>query len=512
MARVRLLLAIALALGACDKKKPDAPPPTTPEAPKPAGLELATLKAHLEFLAADAQQGRPPGTEADKRVQDYIAGALKQAGLEPGFGGAYAQDFEVTNGVRVRKGGQTTVDVSGLQVPHHLVPYTGDTSQSGPAVAKFVFVGWGLDYSRLGNKVKGRVAVALYGGPDPHADPSKVRPAAKVIAARDRGAVGVIIWDPTSDIVPHNSGDWNDMQIPVLYVSSQGSSNLVQAFGGKAPEGAVDPRKPGIKPGRVTRKKGTLQVDVEPVRLSTANVAGVLRGNGSTDKVVVIGAHMDHLGLGTSSSLAPGEREVHNGADDNASGVAVMLELCRALGKEPEEKRPYDAFCVAFGAEEMGLLGSKFLVENLDKVAKERIISMVNFDMVGRMREQTVTVAGAGTSSVWSELIAAHKGSLSVVENEDGYGPSDHGSFYEVGIPVLHFFTGPHEDYHKPSDDLDKINFEGALEIGTMAFSIVRALGEKKIEPDYVKTKRKSKVGARSFRVRWGRCRTTRAA
>jgi hypothetical protein len=512
MVRNRLLVPVVLALAGCPDK-PDQPtqPPVAAAPQQPVALQREALEAHVQFLADDAQQGRPPGTDADRRVQDYLANAMKDAGLKPGFGGDYKQTFEVTDGVTLREGGQTALDISGVPIPHHLVPYTGDTSQTGPAVAKLVFAGWGIlgengpgDWKGIERKVKGKIVVVLHGGPDPHIDPTRVRPAAKVIAARDRGAVGVVIWDPTNDVAPHNDGDWNDMKIPVLFVGTAGNDSLVRAFGGKPPTGDVDPNKPGIPRGKVTAKKGTLEVDVEPVKLTTANVAGVLPGDGSTDKVVVVGAHMDHLGMGSHTSLAPGETAVHNGADDNASGVAVMLELCRSLAGVPAEKRPYDVFCVAFGAEEMGLLGSKFLVENMDKVARERIVSMINFDMVGRLREQTVTVAGVGTSSVWGKLVDAHRGSLKVAATEDGYGPSDHGSFYEAGIPVLHFWTGSHDDYHKPSDDTDKINFDGALAVGTMALQIVIALEEGKLVPDYLKTQPTMRTGARDFRVSLG--------
>ena len=506
-----LLLPAAALLAACPDKTqtPPSNPPVDPAPKTVVEISRTTVEAHVQFLADDAQQGRAPGTDADRRVQDYVAKAMKDAGMQPGFGSDYRQTFEVTDGVTLREGGASMVDIAGVSIPHHLVPYTGDTSQTGPAVASFVFAGYGIpdengpgDYKGIERKVQGKVVVVLWGGPDPHIDPKRVRPAAKVIAARDRGAVGVVLWDPTNDTPPHNDGDWNDMKIPVLFVGSSGNEAIVKGFGGRAPTGPVDPAKPGIARGKVTAKRGTLQADVEPVRISTANVGGVLEG--STDKVIVVGAHMDHLGMGAHTSLAPGERAVHNGADDNASGVAVMLELCRAMASVPEDKRPFDLFCIAFGAEEMGLLGSKYLVENMDKVARERIVAMINFDMVGRLREQALTVAGVGTSSVWAKLVETHRGALKVAATEDGYGPSDHGSFYEAGIPVLHFWTGSHEDYHRPSDDVGKINFDGAVDVGTMALAIVRELEAGKVEPDYLKTKPAMNQGGRDFRVSLG--------
>ncbi|MBL4685189.1 MAG: M20/M25/M40 family metallo-hydrolase [Nannocystaceae bacterium] len=246
-----------------------------------------------------------------------------------------------------------------------------------------------------------------------------------------------------------------------------------------------------------------MTVPIEPVIRKTANVAGVLKGNGSSKRTLVIGAHMDHLGLGTSSSLAPGEHAVHNGADDNASGVAVVVELARALAKTDMASRPFDVIVIAFGAEEMGLLGSKHYVEALGDTADKQLVAMLNFDMVGRLGDDGLQVAGVGTSSVWPDLVEASKGTLTIKTSDDGYGPSDHGSFYEVGVPVLHFFTGSHADYHKPTDDVDKINFKGAAAVGTMALSILRALQGDAIEPDYIKVARKQSARG-GFRVSLG--------
>jgi Zn-dependent M28 family amino/carboxypeptidase len=200
---------------------------------------------------------------------------------------------------------------------------------------------------------------------------------------------------------------------------------------------------------------------------------------------------MDHLGEGTSSSLAPGVEDVHNGADDNASGVAVILEMARVLAALPAAERPYTVCFVAFGAEEMGLLGSKHYVEHLPPALRGRMVAMLNFDMVGRLgSEQALVVAGMGTSSVWSELVEQARGEQEVRASDDGYGASDQTSFYEAGLPVLHFFTGTHSDYHKPSDDVDKINFAGAATVAGIALRVVHALATEGIEPDYIKVVR----------------------
>jgi Zn-dependent M28 family amino/carboxypeptidase len=208
---------------------------------------------------------------------------------------------------------------------------------------------------------------------------------------------------------------------------------------------------------------------------------------GSGPRRIVVGAHMDHLGLGTTSSLAPGQQAVHNGADDNASGVATMLVLAAALAQVPREARPYSVEFLAFGAEEMGLLGSRHFVETLSPDARAALLAMVNFDMVGRLQNNSLVVAGVGTSTAWPRLLDQAAGALQLRPSEDGFGASDQASFYAAGLPVLHFFSGTHTDYHKPSDDLDKINYEGAAAIGDVSLRLIAGLMREQPALDYVK-------------------------
>jgi aminopeptidase YwaD len=510
---------VLLALGAsCQRDRPvstspDAVSPTAPvdEAAPPAEVDIEALRAHVSFLAADEQGGRAPGTPEDRRVQAYIVQQMKSGGLQPAFGDSHHQSVRVTDGVELAAGG-TILDVSGIPIAHSPLPFSLDTSTRGPSVTKFVFVGHGVapqgqgtgDYKGLARVVDGKVVVALHGG-GPHAqDGAQARAQSKAITAREHGAVGFVLWDPAAAVPYANHGDANNLGVPALFVGSDGNAAMVEAFTGKK-DAAVDSTKLPIRRGAVTRRPGTIQTHVKPRAVETANIAGIVRGDGSDDAVVVIGAHMDHLGMGTHTSLAPDERAVHNGADDNASGVAVMLEICGTLARSAPASRPYDVLCIAFGAEEMGLLGSKHFVKTLEPDLKSRIKAMLNFDMVGRLRDDTIMVAGVGTSSVWSDLVEAHRGGLTVTPTEDGYGPSDHGSFYEAGIPVLHFFTGPHEDYHRPSDDIEKIDFAGAKRIADMALGIVGALLEGRVRPDYKETERTTPGGQRqSFRVSLG--------
>lgn len=474
---------------------------------EPASITADALRPHVQFLADDAQHGRAPGTEDDTRVQAYVEAQMKAAGLKPEFGASYRQPFQVTDGVRLREGASSVLSIGKADVPHAIVPFAG----TGEAKGRLVFVGYGIapegkgtgDYAEVGQSVKGAIVVALEGPPpdDPHISPAAVRPQQKLINARDHGAVGFVLWEPNSDRPWPNHGDASDLQIPAVWVGKAASETLRSALRAKTDQSG--PGELGLKLGAKSRASARVASPVEPIVRDTANVAGRLPGNGSSGRALVIGAHMDHLGMGTSSSLAPGEHAIHNGADDNASGVSVVLELARAMAAIDERERPFDVVFIAFGAEEMGLIGSKHYVRALGDRAAEDIVAMLNFDMVGRLGEEGVVIAGVGTSSRWPDLVQAAAGDLEVRTTDDGYGPSDHGSFYEAGIPVLHFFTGSHADYHKPSDDIDKIDFDGAAKIGNAAFALARRIEAESIEPDYIKVARKESARG-GFRVSLG--------
>lgn len=200
------------------------------------------------------------------------------------------------------------------------------------------------------------------------------------------------------------------------------------------------------------------------------NVVGYLE-NGK-DEWIVVGAHYDHIGMGGPYSREPDMHAVHNGADDNASGVAAMLALARQLRSRPLD---YNVLLIAFSGEEFGLWGSKHFIENLP-IASSSIRYMLNFDMVGRMSDaKELVVHGTGTSPIWPESLRESNETvgLKLVMKESGSGPSDHAAFYQNDIPVLFFFTGQNEDYHKPSDDADKINYPGIHAISELARNLV---------------------------------------
>ena len=502
------VLALALALACKPAQVPGsaAPPVSASPAPAPQDpwdapprVSVDVLARHLAFLADDAQEGRAPGTDADLRVQDHIEAALRDLGLEPAFGASYRQPFAVTDGVRPRDGAPSLLLVGRQTIVHALLPFGHDTA--APIDAPLVFVGHGIapegpgtgDYAGLGDSARGAIVVALVGAPDdPHLSPASARPQSKVIAAREHGALGVIFVDPESDLPFPNHGQVNDLQIPAVAVTRSHAPALFAALGA---------RKGLPKRGARSRTKARLATPFTPVVLTTANVGGVLRG--ADRRSIVLGAHMDHLGHGTSSSLAPGERAIHNGADDNASGVAALLALAQALAELPASARPYDLHFYAFGAEEMGLLGSKHLVEAIPADDRPRILAMLNFDMVGRLRDDTLIVAGAGPAAQWPAILERSAAGLNLRPSDDGYGASDQTSFYEVGIPVLHFFTGPHDDYHRPSDDVAAINVPGAARVAEVALRVVGLLMRERPTLEYVKVARATPARG-GFRVSLG--------
>jgi hypothetical protein len=209
--------------------------------------------------------------------------------------------------------------------------------------------------------------------------------------------------------------------------------------------------------------------------ITGTNVIGYI--DNKAEKTVIIGAHYDHLGMGGAGSLYAEGEAIHNGADDNASGVGVMLKLAQQL-KDSITGSNY--MFIAFSGEEMGLLGSNYFSKNPTIDLKDANF-MINMDMVGRLREdKTLSISGTGTAPIWSQVLNSTNPGFKLVLSESGMGPSDHTSFYLQDIPVLHFFTGQHEDYHKPSDDSDKLNYEGMEMIGDYILDVISELDDDK--------------------------------
>jgi len=250
----------------------------------------------------------------------------------------------------------------------------------------------------------------------------------------------------------------------------------------------------------------TLETDINVVKSEIHNVIGVLEGEGPlAEETIVIGAHYDHVGYGGSNSLSPDSKEVHNGADDNASGTVALIELARRFAKM-ETPPPRRIVFMAFTAEELGLIGSAHYVKE-PVFPLEKTVAMFNMDMVGRLNEdKSLTVFGTGTSSRWKSLVVqeAEAAGFKLSMQPEGFGPSDHSSFYGKKIPVLHFFTGTHADYHKPTDDVEKINLEGIGQVVGMMEPIIKDTLMTKERPDYVEIKQRANIGRSGSRPYFG--------
>ena len=228
------------------------------------------------------------------------------------------------------------------------------------------------------------------------------------------------------------------------------------------------------------------------------NVVGLVDNGG--ERTVILGAHYDHLGMGGEGSLHRGDPAIHNGADDNASGVALLLQIASRLKEADNAKDNY--LILLFSGEEMGLLGSNFFAKN-PSLDLKKVPYMLNFDMVGRLRQDsTLSVSGTGTTPIWTQMLNSVNPGFKLVLSESGVGPSDHTSFYLQDLPVLHFFTGQHEDYHRPSDDAEKLNYQGMELIADYVMALTKAM-EDQSEVPFRKTKNESEETPR-FKVGLG--------
>ncbi|APY10939.1 peptidase M28 [Seonamhaeicola sp. S2-3] len=257
-----------------------------------------------------------------------------------------------------------------------------------------------------------------------------------------------------------------------LGIEAKGTQNYLQPF--------------TFKPKTNPHQKVNYNVKEGDSTITGLNVIGFL--DNKAENTVVIGAHYDHLGYGAEGSLHRGEKAIHNGADDNASGVAVLLDLAKKL-KETNTNNNY--LFITFSGEEMGLLGSNYFVKN-PTIDTKRVNYMINMDMVGRLKtDSTLAVYGVGTSPIFKQTVTSNNANFKLIPKESGIGPSDHTSFYNANIPVLHFFTGQHEDYHKPTDDYDKLNYKGMQTISNYIFEIITDLDDNGKLP-FRKTKNES--------------------
>jgi Tol biopolymer transport system component len=443
-------------------------------------------KADVSWLADDARDGRGVGSAGLDAARDWLAGRFREIGLAPGGDkNSYLQSFDVPVAIEVGKGTAVTVDGKALaRTDFQPAAFSGSTK--GPVAAEVVAAGYGItapdhgidDYQGL--DVKGKlVAVrrfapsgAPFDKPEVERRYSDVR--FKAWNAREHGAVGLIVVDqpPPDTSEPPAEAALPEPKIDVgIAGNSGGDAGLPVVFLSRA-AGA-----PFFAAGKAHR--AALNVSLAIQRKPAANVVGVIRaGADRLPGAVLVGAHYDHLGHGGAASLAPGSQEIHNGADDNASGTAALLEVARRLAAQRATLRR-DVWLVAFSGEEEGDLGSTaFTRRPPGGLALTDLVAMLNMDMVGRLRGNALSVLGSESAEEWNGLVPplCKRRELACTLGGDGFGASDQTPFYAAGVPVLHFFTGVHEDYHKPSDDADKINAEGGARISALVADTAAAV------------------------------------
>ena len=453
------------------------------------------LEKHAKYLASEQLTGRGVDTPGIKLARDYIAAEFAKYGLKPGGdNGSYSQGFDVAVGVTVKEPSSLNFAAAApLALSEQWVPL--GLSASNKVESELVFAGYGItakDYGYddyAGVDVKGKIVVVLrYEPPPKNANsPFKQYPQysvhsalrTKASNARDHGAIGMILVDM------HRPGD-NQELLSTGSSLWRGGRSLVAA---QVKRDVLESRLAGLGISLSALKKNidsaekpasmplaglsaVLQVTLEEVRERAENVVAVLPGADSSlrEENIVIGAHYDHLGFGHFGARDTGAAgNIHFGADDNASGTAVLLDLARRLMQSPVKPARSVVF-VAFSAEELGLHGSRHFVERSPSIASTE--TMINLDMVGRLRDNRLTVFGSRSGHNFSRVVttAASQLGLNVSESDD-VGRSDHLSFYNRKIPVLHFFTGTHEDYHRASDTWEKLNYEGMAKVSDLVMA-----------------------------------------
>lgn len=427
------------------------------------------LKKHIFFLSDDKLEGRRAGTAGEKKAAAYIADYFKLNGIRPYGTSGYLQAFEIKEGKKM--GANNALSFNGqkllIEKDYFVFPYSAN--------GKWEVLGKDVSYIDLAKQDTK--------GTNPHFD---LLLSIKGLAddAVAKGAKAIVLYNSSTEAedIHFNKRDKTPTAgIPIVYVNKSAASQLFSS---------------GATPSM------NLQTQVEEGYRTGNNVVGFI--DNKAPQTVILGAHFDHLGYGEdgNSMLRTGEKLIHNGADDNASGTAALLELSRLLKSSPAKNNNY--LFIAFSAEELGLFGSKHFVEN-PTIDLKKVNYMINMDMVGRLNDSSkaLTIGGFGTSPEWATVIKAGPSDNFYIKiDSSGSGPSDHTSFYRKDIPVLFYFTGLHHDYHKPSDDFDKINYKGATQIVQHVLNTIESLNAAP-KLGFLKT-REQQVSTTSFRVTLG--------
>jgi hypothetical protein len=457
-------------------------------------VTVKELQGHIKYLSSDSLKGRLTGSPGDSLAAEYIKSKLVSYGLIP-LSGDGLQRYKVTK--RVLAGKSNSLSVNGINYApdKDFMPFA--FSSSTGLESEVVFAGYGFninadslkwnDYN--GIDVKGKWVMMLRGDPEPENNKSPFITFSadrdKALLAKDMGAAGVLmvsgpVFDPQDAFESLNIEGYS-VDIPVLRIKKEVADIILSKS--KNTIASLEKKLNDAKKPFSFSTKVSVNGKAEIVRelANTRNVVMLLPGEDPKlkDEYIILGAHFDHLGMGGpgSGSRALDTIGIHHGADDNASGVAMMLELAEKFAKtKGSHKR--SIICLSFSGEEEGLLGSKHFVDD-PGINLSKVDAMINMDMVGRLNKtNNLQIGGVGTAIGLKDLVYA-KSDTSIIKltlSEEGYGPSDHSSFYGKNIPVLFYFTGAHMDYHTPTDTWEKINFKGMIEISDLIFNVTKEL------------------------------------
>ena len=440
---------------------------------------ITSLQSTIGYLADDKLEGRRTGTAGEKLAYEFILQQFETIGLKPmGDNGTYLQEFEVNEGKQINNTSRLSINGFNLVAEKDYFPFifsANATVEATPTLAlQESGTIWFWDLKEVLEENKN----------NPHFDlTDAIKTKADNVSSK--GATALIIYNSSAivDELKFEPKAKNEtVKIPVLYITYNMKKRFIKD------EAATTDIK--------------LKVDIGDKKRTGHNVIGFM-DNGAAN-TVIIGAHYDHLGYGEDhNSLYTGTIPmVHNGADDNASGTAAIIELGKLLKAAAYKNNNY--LFVSFSGEELGLFGSKYFTEH-PAIDLGAVNYMVNLDMVGRLNDSThgLTIGGYGTSPAWGEMLVEKDNFFKIKFDSSGTGPSDHTSFYRKNIPVLFFFTGVHSDYHKPTDDADKINYKGELLVLKYIYSIIGA-ADTKGKLIFSKTRETQSSGKSSFKVTLG--------
>lgn len=445
------------------------------QAEEKANAELATnIRSHIQYLADDKLEGRRTGSKGEELAMQYIIHQYTQMGLEPKGTNGYIQEFEINEGKQIDAVTGLQVEGKSLTLYDDYIPlaFCANKKVTGsPAMALSESKQpWFKDLKEVLEENKA----------NPHFDvEEEIKKMVNMVAAKGATALFIYNTSAVTDNIQFNKNDKSEAsKIPVIYITKEGYKKYF------------------------SDNSATLDIEMNisfsDKKRTGRNVAGFIDNHAAN--TVILGAHYDHLGYGEDKGALDTGHVIHNGADDNASGTAALIELARMLKKTAPAHNNY--LIINFSGEELGLLGSKYWAEHPSTVITPNY--MINMDMVGRYdTAHKLNIGGFGTSPVWGEVLTAEKNNLALKFDSTGSGPSDHATFYRKDIPVLFLFTGSHSDYHKATDDWNKINYEGERDIVKMVYHIIE-LSDNKGKFSFTKTNDPQPGGSRAFKVSLG--------